>query len=134
MDPLRLWFLQLQGLDVGTSRLAFHLYCRSPDSWLWTDHSQMSLTHSPTPPKCSTRAIMALINNLGIFYHQSCSSSYLDYIRADPGPSYRSRQWKSSLNLIPTRPPIGIGNTSLCITLVPRSYPTSITCCVFVRT
>jgi hypothetical protein len=31
--------------------------------------------HSPTPPKCSTRAIMALINNLGIVYHQYCSSS-----------------------------------------------------------
>jgi hypothetical protein len=31
--------------------------------------------HSPTPPKCSTRAIVALINNLGIVYHQYCSSS-----------------------------------------------------------
>jgi hypothetical protein len=51
--------------------------CRSPDSWLWTDHSQISLKHSPTPPKCSTRAIMALINNLGIVYHQYCSSSIL---------------------------------------------------------
>jgi hypothetical protein len=49
--------------------------CRSPDSWLWTDHSQISLPHSPTPPKCSTRAIMALINNLGIVYHQYCCSS-----------------------------------------------------------
>ncbi len=29
---------------------------------------------------------MALINNLGIVYHQYCSSSYLDYISADPGP------------------------------------------------
>jgi hypothetical protein len=29
---------------------------------------------------------MALINNLGIVYNQYCSSSYLDYIRADPGP------------------------------------------------
>jgi hypothetical protein len=49
--------------------------CRSPDSWPWTDHSQISLIHSPTPPKCSTRAIVALINNLGIVYHQYCSSS-----------------------------------------------------------
>ncbi len=57
--------------------------CRSPDSWLWTDHSQISLTHSPTPPKCSTRAIMALINNLGIVYHQYCSSSELAEILGD---------------------------------------------------
>ena len=49
--------------------------CRSPDSWPWTDHAQISLIHSPTPPKCSTRVIMALINNLGIVYHQYCSSS-----------------------------------------------------------
>jgi hypothetical protein len=49
--------------------------CRSPDSWPWTDHSQISLIHSPPPPKCSTRPIMALINNLGIVYHQYCSSS-----------------------------------------------------------
>jgi hypothetical protein len=49
--------------------------CRSPDSWLWTDYSQISLMHSPTPPKCSMRAIMALIKNLGIVYHQYCSSS-----------------------------------------------------------
>jgi hypothetical protein len=49
--------------------------CRSPDSWPWTDHAQISLIHSPTPPKCSTRAILALINNLGIVYHQYCSSS-----------------------------------------------------------
>ena len=49
--------------------------CRSPDSWPCTDHAQISLFHSPTPPKCSTRAIMALINNLGIVYHQYCSSS-----------------------------------------------------------
>jgi hypothetical protein len=49
--------------------------CRSPDSWPWTDHAQISLIHSPTPPKCSTRAIVALINNLGIVYHQYCSSS-----------------------------------------------------------
>ena len=80
-------------------------WCRSPDSWLWTDHSQISLTHSPTPPKCSTRTIMALINNLGIVYHQYCSSSYLDYICADPGPFYHYWQWKSSSNLIPTRLP-----------------------------
>jgi hypothetical protein len=78
--------------------------CRSPDSWPWTDHSQISLIHLPTPPKCSTRAIVALINNLGIVYHQYCSSSYLVYT-ADPGSLYRSRQWKSSTNLIPTRPP-----------------------------
>ena len=52
--------------------------CRSPDSWPWTDHAQISLIHSPTPPKCSTRALMALINNLGIVYHQYCSSSYLE--------------------------------------------------------
>jgi len=78
--------------------------CRSPDSWPWTDHALISLIHSPTPPKCSTRAIVALINNLGIVYHQYCSSLYLDY-PADPGSSYRSRQWKSSSNLIPTRPP-----------------------------
>ena len=82
-------------MDVG---------CRSPDSWLWTDHTQISLSHSPTPPKCSTRAIVALINNLGIVYHQYCSSSYLDY-SADHGSLYRSRQWKSSSNLIPTKPP-----------------------------
>ena len=50
--------------------------CRSPDSWIWTDHSQISLLHSPTPPKCGTRAIVALINNLGIVYHQYCSSSH----------------------------------------------------------
>jgi hypothetical protein len=49
--------------------------CRSPDSWPCTDHAQISLIHSPTPPKCSTRAIVALINNLGIVYHQYCSSS-----------------------------------------------------------
>ncbi len=49
--------------------------CRSPDSWAWT--SQISLPHSPTPPKCTTRAILALINNLGIVYHQFCSSSLL---------------------------------------------------------
>jgi hypothetical protein len=30
---------------------------------------------------------MALINNLGIVYHQYCSSSYLD-IRTNPGPFY----------------------------------------------
>ena len=71
--------------------------CRSPDSWSWTDQSQISLPHSPTPPKCSTRVIMALINNLGIVYHQYCSSSYLDY--------FRLRQRKSISNLIPTRPP-----------------------------
>ena len=39
---------------------------------------------------------MALINNLGIVYHQYCSSSYLDYIRTDTGPISRSRQWKST--------------------------------------
>jgi hypothetical protein len=50
--------------------------CRSPDSWAWTDHSQISLPHLPTPPKCSTGAILALINNLGIVYHQYCSSSF----------------------------------------------------------
>ena len=44
--------------------------CRSPDSWPWSDHTQISLTYSPTPPKCSMRAIMGLINNLGIVYHQ----------------------------------------------------------------
>ncbi len=49
--------------------------CRSPDSWAWTDHTQISLPHSLTPPKCSTRANLALINNLGIVYHQYCSSS-----------------------------------------------------------
>jgi hypothetical protein len=49
--------------------------CRSPDSWAWTDQSQISLPHLPTPPKCSTRAHLALINNLGIVYHQYCSSS-----------------------------------------------------------
>ena len=69
--------------------------CRSPDSWSWTDQSQISLLHSPTPPKCSTRVIMALINNLRIVYHQYCSSSYLDY--------FRLRQRKPSSNLIPTR-------------------------------
>ncbi len=49
--------------------------CRSPDSRAWTDHTQVSLPHSPTPPECSTRANLALINNLGIVYHQYCSSS-----------------------------------------------------------
>ncbi len=49
--------------------------CRSPDSWPCTDHAQISLFHSPTSPKCSTRAILALINNLGIVCHQYCSSS-----------------------------------------------------------
>jgi len=52
----------------------------------------------------STRAIVALVNNLGIVYHQYCSSSYQDY-PANPGSSYCSRQWKSSSNFIPTRPP-----------------------------
>jgi len=61
---------------------ALQTACRSPDSWTLTDHSQISLTQLPTPPKCSMRAIMALINNLVIVYHQYCSSSYLD-IRAD---------------------------------------------------
>ncbi len=55
-----------------------------PASWVWTDHTQISLPHSPTPPKCSTRAIGTLINNLGIVYHQYCSSSYLDH-PANPG-------------------------------------------------
>ncbi len=87
------------GMGQGEVRI-----CISPDSWLWTDHSQISLTHSPTPPKCSTRAIMALINNLGIVYHQYCSSSYLD-IHTNPGPFYHSWQWKLSSNLILTRPP-----------------------------
>jgi hypothetical protein len=41
-----------------------------PASWAWTDHTQLSLPHLPTPPKCSTRANLALINNLGIVYHQ----------------------------------------------------------------
>jgi hypothetical protein len=62
----------------------FRMDCRSPDSWPWSDHPQISLMHSPTPHKCSTRALMTLINNLGSVYHQYCSSSYLD-IRADPG-------------------------------------------------
>ncbi len=44
-------------------------------SWPGSDHGQISLIHSPTPLKCSTRALMALINNLGIVYHQYCSSS-----------------------------------------------------------
>jgi len=51
---------------------------RSPDSWPGTEHPQISLFHSPTPPKCSTRATLALINNLGIVYHQYCSSSVTD--------------------------------------------------------
>jgi hypothetical protein len=55
-------------------------------------------------PKCSTRAIIALINNLGILYHQYCSSSYLDYFIIF-GPFCCLRQWKSSSNLIPTRQP-----------------------------
>ncbi len=46
-----------------------------PASWVWTDHTQISLPHLPTPPKCSTRAIGTLINNLGIVCHQYCSSS-----------------------------------------------------------
>jgi hypothetical protein len=49
--------------------------CRSTDSWEWRDRPQITVTHLPTPPKCSTRVIMALINNLGIVYHQYCSSS-----------------------------------------------------------
>jgi hypothetical protein len=54
--------------------------CRSPDSWTWTDHSQISLMHLPTPPKRSMRANMALINNLGSVYHQYCSSSNGDLV------------------------------------------------------
>ncbi len=41
--------------------------CRSPDSWPWSDQPQISLTHSPTPPNCSSRASMALINNQVLF-------------------------------------------------------------------
>jgi hypothetical protein len=48
--------------------------CISPDSRVRTGHPQIWLTYSPTPPKCSTRALLALINNLGIVYHQYCSS------------------------------------------------------------
>ena len=66
----------LQELEGFTYATALDLNCRSPDSWSWTDHSQISLFHSPTPPKCSTRAIVALINNLGIVCHQYCSSSH----------------------------------------------------------
>ena len=55
-----------------------------PASWPWSDHAQISLIHSPTPPKCSTRALMGLINNLGIVYHQYCSSSYLDLSFSKP--------------------------------------------------
>ena len=70
--------------------------CRPPsDTWSWTDHLQINLMHLPTPPKCSTRAIMALINNLGIVYHQYCSSSYL-VIRTDTCLIYRSWQWTDS--------------------------------------
>ncbi len=80
-----------------------------PASWPWSDHAQISLIHSPTPLKCSTRAIMALINNLGIVYHQYCSSSYLDLSFSNRIPDtsslYHSRQWKSSSNLISTKPP-----------------------------
>jgi hypothetical protein len=54
-------------------------HCRSPDSREWTGRLQIWLAYLPTPPKCSTRAIIALKNNLGIVYHQYCSSSYLDY-------------------------------------------------------
>ena len=61
--------------------------CRSPDFWAWTDHSQISLPHLPTPPKCNPRAILALINNLGIVYHQYCSSSYLDLSISAPIPA-----------------------------------------------
>ncbi len=50
--------------------------CRSQDSWEWTDHPQIWLTYLLTLPKCSTRALLALINNLGILYHQYCSSSF----------------------------------------------------------
>jgi hypothetical protein len=85
--PLALWFL-LQVFPfyfyffLSTEHYFSHIMnvtarvCRSPYSWLWTDHSKISLTHLPTPPKCSVRAIMALINNLGIVYHQYCSSSH----------------------------------------------------------
>ncbi len=61
--------------------------CRSPDSWAWTDQSQISLPHSPTPPKCSKRAILVLMNNLGIVYHQCCSSSCLDLSISAPIPA-----------------------------------------------
>ncbi len=78
-------------------------------SWPGSDHGQIGLIHSPTPLKCSTRALMALINNLGIVYHQYCFSPYLDLSFSsripDTGPLYPSRQWKSSSNLIPTKPP-----------------------------
>ncbi len=77
--------------------------------WPGSDPGQISLIHTPTPLKCSTRALMALINNLGIVYHQYCSSSYLDISFSsripDTGPLYPSWQWKSSSNLIPTKPP-----------------------------
>ncbi len=44
--------------------------CISPDSQEQIVRPQIWLTYSPTPPKCSTRAIIALINNLYIIYHQ----------------------------------------------------------------
>ena len=53
-----------------------------------TDRPLLPGSHAtPTPPKCNTRAIVALINNLGIVYHQYCSSSYLDYIDEAVPPS-----------------------------------------------
>jgi len=74
-------FYSLKDSVVGSSRISVNSPCRSPEAWPWTDHAQISLIHSPTPPKCSTKAIVALINNQGIVYHQFCSSSYLDYRR-----------------------------------------------------
>jgi hypothetical protein len=47
--------------------------CKSPDSQEQIVRTQIWLTYFLTPPKCSTRAIIALINNLGIVCHQNCS-------------------------------------------------------------
>ena len=54
--------------------------CKSPDFQGPTDGPQLWVTYSPTPTptKCSTRAIMALVYSLGIVHHQYCSSSILE--------------------------------------------------------
>jgi hypothetical protein len=63
-----------QIFGVNTTFIQISSGCRSPDSWERTVRPQIWLTHLPTPPQCSTRAIIGLINNLGIVYHQYFSS------------------------------------------------------------
>jgi hypothetical protein len=62
----------------------------------------LTCIYLPTPTKHRMRAIIVLINNLSIIYHQYCSSSYVDYSIIF-GPFCCPQQWKSSSNLTPTR-------------------------------